>query len=284
MLNRADILINRIREESDTVDENSLSDFVMLQYLNDAQRCIQNVIFQSDQLNNVFTTYASITKVADQVEYDLPSNVYAENSIISVWTLRSGNRTGSRYLKNEYGERTHALGYSVRNRKIIFNNPPDENILVIYNYRLPAISTRVGTISNIASQDVTLTNITTDFENKTEYVSVVDKYGVQKGTEFYIDGFSSPTLTLEGDLTGLSNGEFIVMGKSASTHSSLPEECETFLKVFVQRKVLAHINSKKIANVDVFTQQERKDIEDLFADKHSDIEFPVVIDPDYMDV
>jgi hypothetical protein len=283
MLPRTDILINRIRQESDTEDENSLSDFVMTQYLNDAQRTIQNIIFQSDQLNNVFTTYIVLTAVNGQVEYDLPSNVYAENSIISVWTLGNNNRPGIRYDKLSYGEQSLAYGYSVRNRKIVFNHAPQQDVLVIYNYRLPLMSLRAGGISGVASQVISMTDILDNWENVAEYVSIVDKYGTQIQTQLYIDSFSDPSLTVEGDITSVTSSHFVTIGGNSSTHSSLPEECETLLKVFTQRKVLAHINSKKVANSDIFTKEERQDIEELFADKHSDIEYPVIVDYDYLD-
>ena len=52
---RTDIIINRIREESDTIDINSIADNNVVNYLNDAQRTIQSLIFQADQLNNTFT-------------------------------------------------------------------------------------------------------------------------------------------------------------------------------------------------------------------------------------
>lgn len=284
MIPRTDILLSRIRQESDTVDENSLSDFVLTNYLNDAQRTIQNLIFQSDKLNNVFTTYTSIDPVAGQIEYDLPSNVYADNSIISVWGMNdTSNKPGQRYDKMEFGEKAPAYGYSVRNKKIIFGTEPQRRILVVYNYRLPILSLRVGKIASILGQAITITTPLAGFSSVTEYVSIVDKVGLQIATGLYIDGFATPVLTVEGDLTNVTSDHYVVMGDSASSHSSLPDECETFLKIFVQRKALAHINSKKVANADIFSKEEREDLIGLFSDKHSDIEYPVVVDYDYLD-
>lgn len=286
MLPKASILISRIRQESDTVDDNSLSDLVILQYLNDAQRTIQNLIHQSDQLNNVFTNTAIISRVLNQVEYDLPANVYAENSLISVWTLGSDNKPGQRYDKITYGESSLAYGYSIRNRKIVFNHEPAQNVLIVYNYRLPNMQKAGGKVDTVVGQLITLDGATLDEEFTTdnfENTTIVDKYGQQIVYGLFIDSLVGLALTVEGDITSVTNAHYAVPGKNASTHSSLPEECETYLKVFVERKILAHINSKKIGNMYIFTKQEREDIVDLFADKQSDIEYPVIVDYDFMD-
>lgn len=281
---RTEIMLARIRQESDVTDDNSLSDFVLTNYLNDAQRAIQKIIFSNDALNNVFTNYTRLTRVTGQVEYDLPFNTYADNSIISVFALDSDNSPGTRYSKNAYGEKAQAWGYSVRNSKIIFNHVPSRDILVVYNYRLPLMGKRVASISAVSGQDLTLANVVSGFEELEERVCVVDKYGQQIATNLYIDSYSDPTLTLEGDLTSVTNEHYLILGANSSSHTSLPDECETLLKTFVQRKALAHINSKKLANNNVFTKEEREDLAELFADKHSDVESPMITDYDYLDV
>lgn len=287
MLPRTDILLNRVRREADMQDANSLSDRVLTQYLNDAQRTIQNIIFQSDKLNNVFTTYTVLQVNNNTVEYDLPSNVYAENSIISVFKLNNDtNRPTIRYEKAQYGEASVAFSYSVRNRKIIFGYPPDENVLVIYNYRLPTMAKRGAKIAGISGQTITLDGATLDPEfdgSNHEYVSIVDKYGTQIVTDLYIDSLLGITLVVEGDITSATTDHYVIPGKSSSSHSCLPEECENYLRIFTQRKALAHINSTKIRNTSIFSEEEREDIRTLFEDKHSDIEYPVVIDYDYLD-
>lgn len=285
MLPRTDILINRVRQESDTTDNNSLGDTVVVNYLNDAQRTIQNLIFQSDKLNNVFTTYTSIEPINGQTEYDLPSNVYAENSIISVWTLNSNNSPGQRYSKTAFGEAANIYGYSVRNNKIVFSNSPSQRVLVVYNYRLPLMGLRTAQIASIAGQVITLegSNLIEGFDSNSEYITIVDKYGTQIATSIYIDSLVGITLTVEGDITSAEAGQYIVSGKNSSSHSSLPEECETYLKIFTERKIVAHINSTKISSTSIFSEEERKDLIDLFEDKHSDIEYPVIVDYDYLD-
>lgn len=281
---RTDIMLNRVRQESDTADENSLSDFILTNYFNDAQRTIQKIIFSNDQLNNVFTTYTRISTVTNQVEYDLPINMYADNSIISVFLINSANEIGHRFSKNAFGEKAQAYSYSIRNKKIIFNHEPPDDVLVVYNYRYPLMSKRVAKVDSVSGQDITVSEVVAGFSTEDERVCIVDKYGQQIATNLYIDNFSDPTLTVEGDITSVTGGNFVVLGANSSSHTSMPEECETMLKTFVQRKILAHVNSKKLSNTNVFTKEEREDLAELFADKHSDIEYPMVVDYDYLDV
>ena len=285
MLARTDILLNRLRQNADIVDANSLNDVTLINYMNDAQRTIQNIIFQSDKLNNVFTKQYPLTTVSGTIEYDLPSDVYAENSLISVWSLDSSNRKGFRYDKQSFGESATPRGYSVQNRKIIFSHTPFDNILLVYNYRLPILSNRVGQVESVAGQVITIAgaSLVEGFDANDEYVTIVDKYGTIITSGHYIDSLLGVSLTVEGDITSVLAGHYIVSGKIATSHSCLPEECETFLKVFTERKALAHINSTKLANSNIFSSQERADIEDLFADKTSDIEYPVIVDYDFLD-
>ena len=151
MLIRTDILMNRIRQEADMVDDTALSDIVLMNYLNDAQKTIQNIIFQADQSNNVIVGRSIITAVPNQIEYDLPDTVYCESSIIDVHSITSDNRPTRRYEKNAFSERSAPFGYSIENRKIILNHSPTDDILIRFNERYPLIGPRIGQISNIAS-------------------------------------------------------------------------------------------------------------------------------------
>jgi len=283
MLPRTDILINRIRQESDTTDINALDDFTLINYINDAQRAIQSIIFQADNLNNVFVARKKIAAVPGQIEYNLPDDVYADSSIIGVFAIDSQNTVHHRYSLSTLGEHSGPFRYSVENKKIILSHEPSYDVLVQYNYRMPFCSKRAGKVTGVSGQVVSISNALSDFETVTEYVSIVDKYGNIVSQGHYIDDYTFPDLTVEGDLTGVAADHYVVSGKSSSSHSHLPMEAETALKVFVQRKVMSHLNSKKIADAQVFTEEERKDLMDLFEDKHSDIQYPTLTDTDYLD-
>ena len=287
MLIRSDLLAEQIRNESDTTDDNSLTDAILIRYMSDAQKTIQNIVFQADKLNNVFTQWATITADSSALVYDLPVDVYAENSIIAVHAIDSRGRLVRRYDKGGFGERSAGWQYSLKNRQIVLTTYPTNDILISYNYRYPTMQKRLCPIVSVASQVVTVGTVASDltaFDTLDEYVSVVDKYGSQIARGLYIDAYSNPSLTLEGDLTSITSDHFLVLGKDASTHSDLPEECEPYLKEFVKRKIYAHINSTKLKDTAVFTAEEKEDIAELFADKNSDVEYPFITDTDYLEL
>jgi hypothetical protein len=192
--------------------------------MNDAQRTIQNIIFQADPLNNVFTSRTIITAISETVEYDLPSTVYAENSIISVWALGSNNRTTIRYDKQAFGERSVAHGYAVQNRKIIFNHAPEQNVLIIFNYRLPLMGVRSSGITAVGAAVPGPATIVEDFANDTGFTYDATKVAFSAGEASTVSQIpanatlgATYTSSIDGnwgtgDLTGTLGGSAILSG------------------------------------------------------------------------
>lgn len=282
MLTRTDILINRIRQQSDTADENSLSNLVMLDYLNDAQRTIQNILFQSDRANSLFIKRQVINVIPEVIEYPLNDDLFAEGSVLDIHSIE-GNRVLRRYQKEGFGERSQAFAYVVENDGLVLNHSPQNDLLVRYVATLPSMSTRLAKVDSISGQVLTVSDLVEKVDYSYEYLSLVDKKGVIIADNLLIDDITGNLVTLDGDLSNAVAGLYLVGGRCASTHGRLPEICETYLKLFVQRKVLAHISSKKIASSSIFSKQEREDLIELFEDRSGDIEYPMITDSDFLD-
>lgn len=285
-LPRIDLLINTIREESDTEDVNSISDFIITEYMNDAQREIQRVIHGVEKSIDNFIGSQIITLTPNQLTYDLSEHQLADTSIRSVHTIDTNNRIIQTLRKIGYRERTTVFGYSIENQKIVLSSDPatggGRRLLVKYNYRYPTLGLRWGKISSISGQDITLNSPLSDVENRSEYVTIVSKTGTQIARDLYVDSFSTPVLTVDGDITDATTDHYVTYGKNATTHCELPEDCLTYLKVFTARKIQAHLNSTKIQNTNVFTGEEREQIAELFTSKHSDVEYPMITDTDFL--
>lgn len=56
----------------------------------------------------------------------------------------------------------------------------------------------------------------------------------------------------------------------------LPEACEEWLMLYVERKIAYADSSSDVRAAGIFTEEERGDIAELFADKSSDIAYPVI--------
>lgn len=63
---------------------------------------------------------------------------------------------------------------------------------------------------------------------------------------------------------------------------SLPEICEEFMTLFVERKIHYVDSSEQVRDSQIFTEQEKQDIAKLFADSSRDAKHPPILNDDYM--
>jgi len=64
--------------------------------------------------------------------------------------------------------------------------------------------------------------------------------------------------------------------------SELPTQCEEYLLQWVEKKINHIISSKDVSASNIFTQQQRQDIIDLFADAARDPKIPPASNADYL--
>jgi hypothetical protein len=126
----------------------------------------------------------------------------------------------------------------------------------------------------------------TAFTSRYEYYSVVDKKGVVKASGLLLDELLGLTMSFDedADLSTVTIGDYIVCGSSGTSHSRLPDECEPFLMSYVQRRVKDKMSTSDVMGENMFSTQERDDLEDLFKDNSRDIKYPVATDLDFMGV
>jgi len=295
-MRRLELLIKEVRQATTTNDINSISDFELMRYFNDGQKAIQNVIYQANSSADVFVKQYLFDLVSGQTIYSLPKDIYAQNSVASVSLLR--NNIIQPLKRSEYREQEISLGYSLMGKNLILSTDPQAlsapQCLMTYNYRLPSLSLRVGKVSSVLGQVITLTTPITGFEDLFEYVSIVDAKGerilntdsngnkIQK--DLFITNYDSMTfeLTVEGDISDVTNAHYVVLGRDATSNCTLPEDCEPFLLSYVQMRVLGKISSSDIQVEGAFTAEEREAISTLFADNVKDALYPVSSDTDYM--
>jgi len=299
-MRRLELLIKEVRQSSDTDDINSISDFELMRYFNDAQKSIQNVIYQSNSSADVFVKEYLLGLEPEVQQYPLPLDIYAKNSVVSVSLTRDG-RIYQPLKRAAYREKEVVLGYSLLGNNLVLTSNPStmsaRQLIMTYNYRLPLLSLRVGKISAVDNNAKTITlgsDYLSDFYERHEYISIVDKFGnrildtdslgnqIQKN--LYIDSFNQSTfvITTDGDLSNVDNTHYVVMGENSCSHPFLPEECEPFLLAHVQRRILSKISSEDVIKESAFTAEERQDIITLFEDNVKDILYPVSTDRDYM--
>lgn len=298
-MRRFDFLVNEVRECTDTEDINSLGLYEVMRYFNDAQKQIQKIIFTANPSSDIFVKQANYSIAGSQVAYDLPFDVYARQAINMVSTLKD-NKIAKTLTRVAYREKETLWGYAILDKQIVLTTAPEvstvSNLLVNYVYKVPVISYRIGQITAIDTNtgDVTVdgANIIADedFQKRYEKYSIVDSTGAQKanqltlntfaGLDFNFGGTLGPNTDLQ--LAGAEIGDWIVCGESGSSHSELPDECEPYLMAYVQRRILNKISSREVNTEQIFTNEERLDIEDLFKDTVKDALYPVSSDSYYL--
>jgi len=295
-LRRLELLVKEVRGSSDTADINSLSPYELMRYFNDGQKQIQKIIFTANPSADIFVKQALYNvRGSSEVSFDLPFNIYAHSSITAIHSMKD-NKIAQTLTRVAYREKETLWGYAILDRKFVLTTAPQvstvSDILLNFVYRLPTMSYRLAKVDSVVGQVVTASDIVSDetFTERYDYYSIVDKYGKIKAdatnggqsNQLLLDSFVGLDFTFEGDLTNVVAGDYIVCGDTGTSHSDLPPECEPYLMTYVQRRILNKIASNEIASENIFTMEERADIEDLFKDTVKDALYPVSADTYYL--
>jgi len=289
-MKRFDLLVQEVRDGSDSNDSNSYSIWELQRYFNDGQKLLQKMIHTANTSNAMFSKFIDLDQSGGVV--DLPIDVYAKSSINSVGFIRSNNYY-AKLKKVEYSEFDNFYGYTIHNDCILVpeRNSTDK-VRIDYVYKIPQISYRLGKIESIdlVNNTITVSGSSiiddTEFNTRYEYFSVVDKKGVQTATNLYLDEFTGLTFDFEAeaDISGVSIGEYVVCGASGTSHSHLPEECQPYIMKYVERAIRAKLASSTLSDTNAFTEMERSDFEDLFKDVSKDQKYPVATDLDFLEI
>lgn len=295
-LRRLELLVNEVRESTDTKDVNSIGVYEIMRYFNDAQKQIQKIIFTSNPSADIFVKQAlyNVSNSSD-VAFDLPFNIYAHSSVTGIHSMKD-NKIAQTLTRVAYREKETLWGYALLDQQFVLSTPPSVStvsaILVNFVYRVPTMSYRLGKVDSVLAQVVTASDIISDeaFQERYDQYSIVDKFGKVKATatntnqanQLLLTDFVGLDFTFEGDLTEVVAGDYIVCGDSGTSHSFLPKECEPYLLAYVQRRILNKIASISVSGENIFTSEERADIEDLFKDTVKDALYPVSSDTYYL--
>lgn len=290
-MRRFEFLVNEVRENTDTENINSIGIYEIMRYFNDAQKLIQKIIFTGNSSSDIFVKQAQYEVNSTTTTFELPYDIYAHNAITMVSGVKDG-RISLPLTRVAYREKQTLWGYALLDNNIILTTSPQvltiQTLLVNYTYKLPLLSYRLGQVSAVdtVGNTVTVSGSTiigdTAFTDRYENFSIVDRNGVQTANQLYLNSFLGLTFSFDGDISTVNVGDWIVCGETGTSHSSLPDAAEPFLMMYVQRRILNKITSSEAASEQIFTTEERNDIEDLFKDTVKDALYPVSADTYYL--
>lgn len=262
-----DKLITQIRRQTENENEAAIVNDEILQYLNDAQERLHARILEQHPV--VFTAETEIDVSRGVSSYPIPDDAFLNNKIISVEYSDTG-------LADDYynldpitlKERTNYEGFPInyirRNGYILLDPIPQESGRIRVNYvkRVSHLDTRRGVV-DVAVLDTSTSSVSSlildtsnsiaidgDALGEAEYICIVDKNGNFKMKNIPVDSVDTGTgvVNISSGFTfnsgeSISNGDYVVAGLDASTHSELPRNAERYLIAYASWKVLKRDSS-----------------------------------------
>lgn len=312
MAERTDRLVDQIRRrtynqsftDSATLSaQRGVQTQTIVEYLNEAQRTLRGLIYSVAP--QVFIKTGNISTVVDQEAYSLPTDSFLGGQVLNVEYKYSDSDNDYRKLKQKtvHSRNSRSTGdpqtYIHFYNTILLNPIPStartNGIRVTYEFQIPDLDVRRAKVSSvddgsnptsITVTDNTFLDLAFGGSNDPEYISVVDKDGVQQMVDIPVTSYnsSSGVLTL-GSFTPDSGEEiaandYIVIGHNASTHSSFPDVCESYLVEYVRRELLEHKGHPLSRDASVKLQSLADQIVDMFADYNTDIYRILELDPE----
>lgn len=283
-MRRLERLISQVRSSTSNKSVSKITNVDMANYFNLAQDAIQSIAMSSDSGARLFSKTDLITLVQNQEKYDLPIDVYSPNAISAV-RMNQGSDQYFPIEKITDKERQRGYGYSVIGDSIYISPIPKwtagNNIELTYQRSLPRLGIRSGTITNYVAGTLSLSSMDNDTLDSDDFFCIVDSNGVIKQSALPIISVGVGSIVTSSGLT-ITNGDFVVVGKYATTHCELIDFCERFLLAYVERKIQAVESSSDFGTTNLFTNEERQEMKDNLSQTSADTMYPPITNTDYL--
>lgn len=299
----------RTNNEDFTVDPTGLvtsgiGDDLILEFLNDGQQHLQSSIIAV--YPQEFTADTAIQMINGTEEYSLPETIFINNKILHVQYSHSGRTEDYENLpQRTLNDRitstsNHPSFYIRRSGNLLFNPIPTTSIgkaRVTYYRALDRLDTRRGQVASRTLSSTQLTALTLDTSSDdpvklatATHICVCDADGIVKMYNIPISSYDSGTgvVTITngaytfGDGETVSVGDYVTVGKYTTTHSKLPSDCERFLKLYAQVRVLEKDSSIDAADERMQLDKMGAEIITNFSNITEDVEEIPVLDYDIM--
>lgn len=304
-MRRIDHLITLARMRTRSTDYSAtrgIQQELFLEWANDAQDHLQSII--ASVYSSLFRTEKIISLVGDTESYTIPDRLLGDTRIVSVeYSNESSLLTYSPLVQTIQRDRNTISGvptqYILRDGAILLNAIPSATqgaIRVNYYRELDDLDISRGTVNGtpanavIATTGLDITSLPTNITNA-DYICINDKWGNCMLRNGLVSSWLSPNITLAANvstylvgsytLANLANG-FITFGAYSTTHSKLPDICERYIKVWMQKRAMSHGESNSSMEEDGELKTIELDILNQYADETNDIrEIPIIDEESY---
>lgn len=295
-MRRLDYLITDARlatENEDFSDTVGIDDEEFIRFLNEAQTRIHSLIVQ--QHSSIFLKDYTTSIVANQEAYSLPADCLLANKVTQVEYSYDGDAdnfqvlkpTGNRNRNSSDGEPAY---YIRKSGNILLTPVPNTStgtLRITYIEKPRKLDIRRGSIASFTDSGTQITALACDVSTDTvdstavgkdNFLCIVNRSGTIKMADIEYDSIdaSTGTVTLTASHTydsgeSITVGDYIVVGKNASTHSELADFVERYLLAYCSWKILKRDSSADYAEQQEELAQLEREIIDSYADVSDDI-------------
>jgi hypothetical protein len=279
-MRRLELLINEARLSTNTTDIASVSTSLCQAYMNRIGSYMEDLLFLANSENDLFISDFLFDLVPGQDEYSLPSNIYAKSSIdnLAVSFLNGLSNTFLPLKKISRKQQGFTFGYFIREDKIVLSPRPTSplRMRMAYVRKLPTVAIRTGQVASTLGLTVTLSSYQAGSLDSSDFFCVVDKNGIIKQAGLEMQSVTALGVITTNSIAGITVGDYVVSGKYATSHSQLPDECEKYLIIALERMIQYRQSSSDIRISQLFSEEELVTIKEVFADNSYDDAKPPV--------
>lgn len=288
-----------------------ITDDEVLQYINDAQDRMQNLISAQKNIARLFSTQQIIPIVANQEAYTIDDRVLLNKAIQQVEYSYDSNLSNYTVLQkvNLFNRDTNASNYPTsyfkRGNAILLQPTPNAangSIRVTYERAVDDLDIPRGLITVItngtSTQFDTLTFGTTanSYETSTpgwsniQYASIVSPLGARRCYNVLLTSYNTSTNLLTPNPTPFIYGaldsaiqvnDVAVFGKYTTTFSQLPDECERYLIHYAAARLYAEDSSNDTSREENIVAEIESDILTALASQTPEVEYVPMISNDW---
>jgi len=273
-------LIQEARENTNTVDNESITDYLCTRLMTRSQDFIMAHLYSKNIKTKIFRSTQEIT-VANSVDtYDLAFDIYAVNSISSVQQVISSGSSSTYAPINQISEKDRGIkaGYFVVKGKVIFSGFSNSsmNVLISYAKKNASLGVSYGSVASVTPTTITLNVGYGVLTGITDFFTVVDSNGEVLVRNLPVSQ-ALGVLTVPST-TGVLVGSIIVPGAYATTHCQLPDELESTLIYMLEKLINARLSSTDMPISTALSTQQLEQISEMFSDNSGDSFMPPILE------
>lgn len=292
-MRRMEFLLSSVRRSTDNVQTSAITDAEMIEWFNDGQKLIQNIVFKSNFKADIFKAVEVYDATSEGI-YDLPEDIYAINALSLVEATYGLWDPANNYgyvpiTRVDESDRAYLAGYFIRDNKLIFTgyqaNYQFTKVRLTYFKALPRFDKRWGTIDTVNSGvSLVLSNYDELASSVDDYVTVIDGLGNIIREGILISNFTGGTWSTSDALTGVTAGMFVCMCSPSNNLSGLPNECEPYLLDYVRKRLYGrNVYTGDDAIQEGFTAEQKDELIRLFSNNTKEIISPPLTDLTMLD-